>query len=174
MGDKETLEAFLSRMWRHSEDNWVHIAIRFPQEIGGFKQFAYKWPSQRDHVISKLLVNSQLYDVWFSPSLWKSTESRTKENWLGSGQYWCDFDGDAPDETPKKVPEPSIKIQSSSMYHEHWYWLLDKLETDIEKFEGTNRGLAYTLNADIGCWDASRILRPPGTKNHKYASVLVS
>lgn len=65
-------------------------------------------------------------------------------------------------------PRPSIVVRSGSRHGLHTYWLLDR-PLDPVHAERANRRLATALGADPQSTDAARILRPPETKNHKYA-----
>lgn len=68
------------------------------------------------------------------------------------------------------TPAPSMKVLSGSGVHA--YWLLDvpvPVQTlyHLAEYEAVTRGLQRRLKADPGTWDASRILRLPGTLWHK-------
>lgn len=63
---------------------------------------------------------------------------------------------------------PSILIASGTPGHVQAYWLLDRALTP-DRTEAINRRLSYALAADPGCTDIARILRPPGTLNHKHS-----
>ena len=68
------------------------------------------------------------------------------------------------------TPAPSMRVLSGAGVHA--YWLLDipvPLQTPyhIAEYEQITRGLQQRLKADKGTWDASRILRLPGTLWHK-------
>jgi hypothetical protein len=62
---------------------------------------------------------------------------------------------------------PTMVVASGSPGHHQVYWLLDRrcAAGDVER---ANRRLALALAADLGSADAARILRPPGTFNHKH------
>jgi hypothetical protein len=63
--------------------------------------------------------------------------------------------------------QPSILIASGTPGHVQAYWLLDD-SYPVDRVEAINRRLAYALGGDPGCSDIARILRPPGTFNHKH------
>jgi RepB DNA-primase from phage plasmid len=65
------------------------------------------------------------------------------------------------------TPKASMIVTSGSLDHAHAYWLLTR-PLDIRELEAANRALAITLGADPRCADATRILRVPGTWNHKH------
>jgi hypothetical protein len=104
-------------------------------------------------------------EAYLSPSLFSKPDAK-RENWKGSNYVWIEFDGNAPEALPKGVPNPTIRVQSSSKGHEHWYWRLNSFETEQEVVQGLSKRLTYTLNADKSGWDANQVLRPPGTLHH--------
>lgn len=68
------------------------------------------------------------------------------------------------------TPAPSMRVLSGAGVHA--YWLLEAptpLQTPyhIAEYEQVTRGLQQRLQADKGTWDASRILRLPGSFWHK-------
>ncbi|MGI8999718.1 MAG: CHC2 zinc finger domain-containing protein [Candidatus Limnocylindria bacterium] len=65
------------------------------------------------------------------------------------------------------VPAPSMVVRSGAGGGRHAYWALREAVLPPE-LEILNRRLAAALGADDACWDATRILRPPATTNHKY------
>lgn len=126
----------------------------------------FQWPEQQNEVISFIQSHSSTHEVYFAPALFKRAEAK-KDAVLGSTVFWCEFDGKVPTgDALKGVPEPSIKVQSSLDGHEHWYWKTEALVTP-EVLEDVNRKLTYSLGADTSGWDASQVLRPIGTHNHK-------
>jgi hypothetical protein len=81
---------------------------------------------------------------------------------------WADCDdARATERLQRFTPAPSIVVRSGSEHGRHAYWLLDRPLTPAEA-ELANRRLARALGADLRSTDAARVLRPPGTLNHKY------
>lgn len=81
---------------------------------------------------------------------------------------WADLD------TPKAVerlagfrPCPTLTVGSGSANNRHAYWALSEPLAPVW-VERANRRLAYHLGADPKTTDVSRILRPPGSLNHKH------
>ena len=64
-------------------------------------------------------------------------------------------------------PPPSLIVCSGTANNRHAYWLLEQ-PVDADELEALNRRLAHTLGADEGAYDAARILRLAGTRNHKH------
>ena len=78
---------------------------------------------------------------------------------------WCDAD------SPESIaalerfePAPSLVIRSGA--GSHGYWSLWP-PAEVAEVEQANRLLAHALGADMRAVDGARILRPPGTFNHK-------
>jgi hypothetical protein len=63
-------------------------------------------------------------------------------------------------------PAPPVVIRSGSGPNLHAYWPLREPVT-AQVAERANLRLAHALRADVACFDATRILRPPGTRNYK-------
>lgn len=64
-------------------------------------------------------------------------------------------------------PAPSLVVASGAEGHVHAYWTLRRA-VPPRTIERANARLAYALGADLRAGDAARILRPPGTVNHKH------
>jgi hypothetical protein len=143
---------------------YAYTATKDP-DSASFHQYFYKWPQERDGLVSHCLAFSETQEVYYSPGLFRKPEA-TKDAFLGTYYVWCEFDGNAPDDL-SGLPAPSIKVQSSKSQNQHWYWRLDHFETDRTVVEGISSKIAYHAQADLGIWNANRVLRPPGTLHHE-------
>jgi hypothetical protein len=80
---------------------------------------------------------------------------------------WAECDGAGSVESLQRFdPVPALIIGSGSGVNCHAYWPLAEPLT-APAAEAANLRLAAALGADLACFDAGRILRPPGTWNHK-------
>lgn len=80
---------------------------------------------------------------------------------------WVDCDEEASVEALRRFqPRPSIVIASGRPGAVHAYWSLFPGAAAAE-VERANERLAHYLKADAKCAECARILRPPGTLNHK-------
>jgi len=88
---------------------------------------------------------------------------------VGDGRtVWVDLD--VPDglRALKPVdPVPSLVVASGAEGHVHAYWRLRRAVAP-RVIERANGRLAFALGGDLRSGDAARILRPPGTVNHKH------
>lgn len=81
---------------------------------------------------------------------------------------WCDADGEkAAAAVVAFAPPPSMVVLSGSGPNLHAYWQLSA-PLPAEHARRANRRLAGALGADPRSTDPARILRPPGTLNHKH------
>ncbi len=62
---------------------------------------------------------------------------------------------------------PSLVVASGAEGHVHAYWRLRRAVAP-SVIERANGRLAFALGGDLRAGDAARILRPPGTVNHKH------
>lgn len=92
--------------------------------------------------------------------------------------WWCLWaDIDTPEGLERLrefTPQPSLVVRSGSANSCHAWWALS---TPLSRawFKRANDRLIYHLGADTKVMDPARILRPPGTFNHKYdPAVLVT
>lgn len=139
-----------------------HVYSPVKTDTGYWQQYWFKWPEHRDSIVTHMLRSAEVGDVYVAPSIFKAPSDK-KSAWRGSNYVWIEFDGNAPTKLPDGIPAPSIRIQSSESKHEHWYWKLDKFESDPKVLEGLSKQLTYTLDADKSGWDCSQVLRAPGT-----------
>lgn len=101
-------------------------------------------------------------DLYFGPALRRdSNHGGTKDNVLASRTLWADIDREEPFEST--LP-PSVLVWTGHGWHA--YWLLNSWIGDLDLIENANRSLAVDVGADY-CWNANRLLRVPGTFNHK-------
>lgn len=150
---------FLDTIYRQ-EEGYCYVAVKTEHS---FDRKFFAWPEDRSGVLTYIKAQAPVGDVYYAPALFKSKSSKKTEV-KGAHCYWVEFDGKLP-ETLGEIPEPNLKLQSSEPGHEHWYWLTDDL-VSADVLDKVNRALTYILGADVSGWDASQILRPPGTLHH--------
>lgn len=135
------------------------------RESNDWQQHFFLWPNNRSSAVDFVVRNSPSVDVFVAPALFKTDENAQKDNVLGTHVAYVDIDGTyKPEGTPV---QPSFVVRSSSKDHLHCYWLMDSFNTSVESIEDANFKLAYRMEADNSGWDATQVLRPPLTMNHK-------
>ena len=170
---EQEIYGFLTTMY--GENEGIVYAPTKGESAKSFIRYYFEWPEQRDDVIQHMVqANQQGKDAWVAPALLKSKRDGKKNNWLGTQFLYVDFDEGVPSKLPAEIPEPTIKIQSSVAGREHWYWKLDKFYTGDDNrkaIEQLQKSLTYALGADKGGWDATQVMRAPGTKHRKQGVI---
>lgn len=162
------LERFFNFMFE-DETGYVYSPTKDP-DTGNFQQYYFEWPTEKEALIGHINKYTATREVYYGPALFKAPNAE-KEDFKGTHFVWAEFDGSLPDSIDG-IPEPTIKIQSSTDNHEHWYWRLENFVTDITVVETISQRLAYKLQADLSCWNANRVLRPPTTTHHESTRVV--
>jgi hypothetical protein len=99
----------------------------------------------------------------------RSRRAGTRDAITAVHALWAECDGlEAARAALRWRPAPAMVVASGSGPNLHAYWPLEQPVSPAVG-EGANLRLARVLGADAACFDASRILRPPGTWNHKHA-----
>ena len=101
-------------------------------------------------------------DIYFSPTTY-SQPHRKKEFVNPSLWLWQDLDAVDPD---KIRPRPTVAWESSPGRYQALWKLPEALQG--ERLEAVNKHLAEAVHADHGSWILTKVLRVPGSVNHKY------
>lgn len=172
------LDAFCNFLYGE-EEAFIHLPIKNPnakdKSTAYEYDFFFKWPAQREDVISHVERYSRSHEVFMTPGMFKTRSSSVAES-HGSYVAWADFDGDVPALEQLEelgIPLPTVRVQSSVPGHEHWYWRYEQFNKDIVSIQGINKAICYALEGDTGAWDAGHSLRPVGGINHKRGGVPV-
>lgn len=146
------------------ETGYVYSPTKDPK-TGDFEKYFFKWPDEKPLLLEHVTNKTKNYEVYYGPALFDYQDA-TKEAFKGTNFVWCEFDGNSPDNVPAGFPSPSLKLQSSTLDHQHWYWRIDHFSSDRDIIESISQRIAYHLDADLSCWNANRVLRPPATIHH--------
>lgn len=169
---RQDLERFLGYFYG-DEEGYVYSPVKHSEKDESWEQHFFYWPKDREKLIKHVQYMSANFDVYISPGLFTSPSGK-ESDFKGSHFVWAEFDGNST-EASIKLPQglsPSIRVQSSVPGHEHWYWHLEGFVTDFEVIQNINQRLAYKLDADLGCWNPNRVLRPPGSVHHESGNVV--
>lgn len=131
---------------------------------GEWKTEWFEWPRQQRELTDFIRTQSRVADVHIGTSLFNK-RSGLREEVQSTQVVWCEFDGNFTGDW-KGIPEPDLMIQSSGVQNIHCYWKVETL-TEVAAIEEVTFRLAHHLDADIACWNANRVLRPPETFNYK-------
>jgi hypothetical protein len=139
------------------QEGYVHVAL-FKNGQPASRKFV-KWPDRRKAFgnFSEAANNGDLY---FCPAV-LSEPRLAKDAIVSSAVTWADVDRRAAQE-----PSAGLLVASGSPGHVHAYWPSASL-MDVELTERWNYWHVLECQADAGGWDATQLLRVPGTLNHK-------
>jgi hypothetical protein len=133
--------------------------------LAKMQDWFFEWPEQKQKASQFAQRGSENLEVFFVASL-LTTRKRTKDCAGPIAALFVDGDG-AGEAVPEFLPQPTATVESSPGKR-HWYWKLDQAIAP-EEAEQLNKRLAYALGADKSGYDATQLLRVPGTRNHKYS-----
>jgi RepB DNA-primase from phage plasmid len=157
------------------------VALEFVQQIwgvhpGGFvflsaRTLSGRWIEKGFHVkfgwraIEKFLKdhNPNTHDLYYCPNAF-SSRKRLAEFALSTRFAWCDIDGADPSAFR---PQPSVLVETSpGRYQGLWNF---RAAVRPARAEAVSRHLTNTYHGDRGGWSITKMLRLPGTLNHKPA-----
>lgn len=155
----------LTDVWdfRHDLDENVFVFLAFRcVESGKWHEHAIEMHGEHLE-ISKLLTHYSRwdYDQYFCPNPF-STPRRKCKHALPTRFGWCDMDESNPEDYD---PWASLVWETSpGRYQALWAWNRTHPVTDAEMF---SKALTYRHGGDKNGWSATKMLRVPGSVNHK-------
>ncbi|HTC59556.1 MAG TPA: DNA-primase RepB domain-containing protein [Solirubrobacteraceae bacterium] len=162
-GEIDQAEQYL-QMLTESAPPGSLLDIRYRKPDGRFSRiFLHARDTRAARRITKLGQHS---DVYVGCAL-RVRPRGTRRDLAPTALLWADCDSARSLAAARAfTPQASMIVASGSLGHAHAYWQLTT-PLDIQELEDANRRLAHKLGADVKCADATRILRIPGTWNHK-------
>lgn len=172
---------FLLAIWGE-EDAGLFGEVRLIKHIDGDPKIRQAWahiPRDVDDLIEVAMREDGFgVDVYFGVLPRTQRIGRNDTIVDETRVLWADFDGKAYAESKlgafhamaSLAPAPQIVVDSGNGYH--GYWLLRE-EVDFENARQVMRGIAIASNGDLKVADKARILRIPGTRNHKAEPIPV-
>lgn len=158
----EQIQEFLKFLYEDQE-GYSYVPYR-EKNKGPWHQEFFKWPEQEKEIVDYILLKTGNEEIYVSPALFTEKDNH-KEYFKVTTVAWSEIDGRLP--ILGNIPEPTLKIQTSDIDHQHWYWKFTEPLTDRHELEAINGSLTYGLGADLSGWDCNQVLRPPSTINHK-------
>lgn len=156
-----TPEEFLSLVWPKKLGRDETLELRYKNSSG---QFHNEFLRSIPEVIARADELKADHDVYFGVATRRGRRGK-KENCLRVGALFVDLDTTV---LPNIEPKPTVVVNSG--HGLHLYWLLKspvQVLGHIAELEAINRGLISRFGGDPASVDLSRVLRIPGTINHK-------
>ena len=148
----------IDNIWRDQPPGYYCLSL---------KSLSGKWKDEIFDSPEKAMIwlknHRESGDLYFCTTT-LSSPRRLKKNVQPSCYLWADLDEIDP-RTLGKL-KPTIAWMSSPGRYQA-LWKLDNVY-DPDRIERVNKALAYKIGADQGSWILTKVLRIPGTRNHKY------
>lgn len=149
---------FLSRLWRDQPGKFFCISTK--SHAGIWKDHYFE-KAEFGEIRDFLMDHRDTHDLYFCPHGF-SQRNRDKEASVLGNWYYSDLDESDPKNFDEAWPKATIAIESSPGR----FVALWRCDTTINL--STNKGLTYLVQADKGGHGPGKVLRIPGTLNHKY------
>jgi len=160
------LEQYLAAIAGTDPDGSL-LEVRYRRRNGGMRQRFYPAASDLASTASLIIELGARTDVYVGAaprSCRHGGRAAIEKVWC----LWVDCDGpEAVTALGRFAPAPAIVVSSGSAANVHAYWPL-RTPIDPQEAEVANRRLAQAVTADPASTEPARILRPPGTRNHKH------
>ncbi len=138
-----------------------------------FEQRSYTWPRDREELLHEALQAARFADVYVGCSLHElGSTGRRKATVLPGSVAWADVDGEWTAQRQQALSGLGVtawQVASGARGGRHVYVPLDA-QVGRMQLEALNRRLSSLLGGDDG-WSADKVLRLPGTWNHKPRAV---
>lgn len=163
--DRDAIRGYLTQLAGAETEGLLELRFRLKNSGMAQRFYPASQPGGLVEAIQRLATRGDVY-VGCAPRL------RRAGGRDAIGRAWtlwvdCDTPG-AVHAVAEFDPAPTMVVRSGGPHGAcHAYWALGA-PADAADVEAANLRLAAALGADEACFDAARILRPPGTWNHKY------
>ena len=150
---------FFETIWEGCDGYFFICGITWPgQAFNPGKAFrAVDQLDEAKHYVRDLVESGQ--DVYFTPGLFNKPER--KSEYLKAGPLiWSDVDDGHTEGTNP------LAVWSSSSGHTQAIWRLTETVPQPDQ-DSLSRAVSHVLGCDPGGWDATQLLRVPGTPSHK-------
>lgn len=160
----ETVAQFVDSLYENL-DGYVYFTVK--RDTDWSTQF-FSWPNDRPEILQTIeAVSKTDTNMYLSPVTYHAPTKADRDNVRATNYVWTEYDGNTP-QVFELTPVPSIRVQSSHEGHTHCYWRLSEPLQGPDSIEEVTRGICFSTEADHSAWDATQLLRVPGTKNLKY------
>lgn len=172
---RQQAERWCTEIWGEREGYALTALGHGPTLLAGkythsrFEMRPYTWPEDRDRLLSELLPLANVCDVYVAPLLRSAPNRREKDSQALPGRHvWLDADewDDAREEVLIALEAPVLRVVSGGKPGKmHLYVDVGELLSGQMITE-----MARTLSQDCRTdthGGSNKVLRLPGTKNHK-------
>jgi RepB DNA-primase from phage plasmid/CHC2 zinc finger len=149
---------------QHPAGRWLEVRYG----IGGGAMGRRFIPASRTANAARLILAQAARSDVYCGVLLRTQRAGGRGAVAGSHLAFMEIDTpDARERLERFACPPTMLVASGSPGHLHAYWQLST-PIGVHELEAANRQLAYAIGGDLASVDAARILRPPGSWNHKH------
>lgn len=161
--DAEALARLLWIIGRGHADHYIEV-----RSLGKPIKQTFVPCNRPERLASVIRKDARTHDVYVGAAP-RTSKHGGRDAIAYANVLWADCDTKASvAKLAKFTPRPSMVIFSGSGYNAHAWWALDSpVKSDVA--EELNRRIAHALDSDMKVTDPPRILRAPGTLNHKWS-----
>jgi hypothetical protein len=156
--DADAAQEWMQALWGKTS-GWANLQIGTTQE-------SFRWPGDKDKLLARVLQAAPEFDVWAAVLL-RTSNGRSNGNGRPGKHAWCDADADKA--TPEREEILSrvrhFAVASGTPGNLQVYVPLSTLQQP-EGLRELNGRLRLAIGGD-STDDPARVLRIPGTLNHK-------
>ncbi len=183
MSQVHTIQKFIKLLFPSLQNGFIEIRAIHPKTKEVKSLF---YPSFDELMYSQVDIDSlsKEFNVYFGVCQ-RQSKKGDKKAVKQTQSLWVDLDGKdfagGKEEVLRRLKSfpisPTIIVDSGNGYHV--YWLLKEpfeitCEQDIHKIEAFLKAIAKTLGGDLNSAELARVLRLPGTINHKNPDSLLT
>jgi hypothetical protein len=153
---------FLDLIWDLRKGTFFFLAARDPKSERWIER-PIAGDTNVEREIRKFLGDHprSSFDLYYCPNAF-STDRRIAVNATSTRVAWCDIDHADPE---RFRPRPTITIETSPG-RTQGLWLFERFNS-ASRATAVSRSLTYEFGGDRGGWSVTKMLRLPGTYNHK-------
>lgn len=151
---------FLNEVWDYAEAEYCFLYTR---QAGSDKMACHPMRGDRAGKIGNLLdaIPPEQHDYYFCPNSFDAPRS-IRERALPTRYAWSDIDDSDP---ARFQPIPNVLWETSKgRFQGLWIWRKSVPAREAEQY---SKNLWKLYGGDRGAWSANKLLRVPGTTNHK-------
>jgi hypothetical protein len=155
-----------------NEPDGGDLELRHKPRGGAMRRLGFYPTRDRERIGVLISRAAKAGDVWAGVAPRREVYRRRDHKRSGGldaiARVWCLWvDADTPDACGAlRTFEPAASVLVCSGNGLHGYWPLRRPLTPADA-KRANRRLAHKLGADTNACDGARVMRPPGTLNHK-------
>lgn len=124
---------------------------------------AFHWPTDKPKILAHLQQHTD-NELYFTPMMF-GARSRRSEHGITGDRMWADLDGVDPETITERL-KPTYAWETSPGRYAA-VWCMNSTRPEIAEPGMENHRLTAYLGADPSGWDATQLLRVPGSANNK-------